>query len=168
MPVLESPKHEAFAEAVAEGASATAAYREHVADEGTTTGSCMTLASRLLQQVEVALRVAELRKSFEHVLEHKLGVRQETMARYLLSVIETPIGEITINSPLCQEYKRTRKMVGRGEEAEEWEVEQVKKPAALDAVDKLVKMAGWYSTEKLQIEAGDALALVLAKARGQS
>lgn len=150
MPALKNPKHEAFAQAVAEGQSGTAAYRAEIADSGTKTEACMTAASRLLADDKVSSRVAELRTSFREVLEKKLGVRQETVARFLLSVMETPVEEVCENSVLAQEVKRSRKFVGKGEDAEEWEVEQVKTPSKMDAAKELNKMAGWYEPEEVK------------------
>lgn len=159
MPVLKNAKHEAFAQAVAEGLSGCAAFRAHVAEEGTKTEACMTGASRLMARDEVKLRVAELRTSFREVLEQKLGVRQETIGRFLVSVIDTPVEEVVPNSPLAQEIKRSRKVVGRGEDAEEWEVEQIKTPAKLDAVEKLAKMAGWYEPEKQEVKVSGSISI---------
>ena len=150
MPVLKNQKHEAFAQAVAEGMSGTAAYRANVAEPGTKTESCMSLASVLLSDLKIASRVAELRTSFREILEKKLGVRQETVARFLLSVMETPVEEVCENSALAQEVKRSRKFVGKGEDAEEWEIEQVKTPSKMDAAKELNKMAGWYEPEEVK------------------
>jgi hypothetical protein len=111
----------------------------------------MTAASRLLADDKVKSRVAELRTSFREVLEQQLGVKQETMARYLLGIIETPVGEVDENSSLAQEVKKSRKFVGKGEEAQEWEVEQIKTPSKLDAINTLNKMAGWYEPERVEI-----------------
>jgi hypothetical protein len=154
MPVLTNKKWEFFAQAVAEGMSGCAAYRQHVAATGTKTEACMANASRLLADANVALRVAELRASFHEVLEKKLGVRQETIARFLLSVIETPVEEVCENSALAQEVKRSRKVVGKGEDAEEWETEQVKTPSKLDAAKELNKMAGWYEPDEINVTMG--------------
>ncbi len=150
MPALKNQKHEAFAQAVAEGMSGTAAYRANVAAIGTKTETCMCEASTLLSDPKVSQRVAELRTSFREVLEKKLGVRQETVARFLLSVMETPVEEVCENSALAQEVKRSRKFVGKGEDAEEWEVEQVKTPSKMDAAKELNKMAGWYEPEEVK------------------
>lgn len=150
MPVLKNQKHEAFAQAVAEGMSGTAAYRANVAEPGTKTESCMSLASVLLSDLKIASRVAELRTSFREVLEKRLGVRQETIARFLVGVLETPVEEVSENSPLAQEVKRSRKFVGRGEDAEEWEIEQIKTPSKMDAAKELNKMAGWYEPEEVK------------------
>lgn len=103
-----------------------------------------------MSDVNVSSRVADLRMSFKEVLESKLGVKQETLARHLLSIIETPVGEVSQDSPLCQEYARSRKIVGKGEEAEEWETEKVKTPSKLDAIKELNKMAGYYAPEQVE------------------
>jgi hypothetical protein len=150
MPALKLPQHEAFAQAVAEGKSGTAAYRDTIAAAGTKTESCMSLASVLLSDLKISSRVAELRMSFRDILEKRLGVKQETVARFLISVMETPVEEVCENSVLAQEVKRSRKFVGKGEEAEEWEVEQVKTPSKMDAAKELNKMAGWYEPEEVK------------------
>lgn len=150
MPALKNQKWEQFAQAVAEGMSGTAAYRATIAATGTKTESCMCEASTLLSDPKVSQRVAELRTSFREILEKKLGVRQETVARFLLSVMETPVEEVCENSALAQEVKRSRKFVGKGEDAEEWEIEQVKTPSKMDAAKELNKMAGWYEPEEVK------------------
>lgn len=168
MPALKNQKHEAFAQAVAEGMSGAGAYRATIAEPGTKTEACISAASRLLADDNVSLRVAELRMSFREVLEKKLGVRQETIARFLVSVMETPGEEVanTPYSPLVQEIKRSRKVVGRGEDAEEWETEQVKMPTKMDAAEKLNKMAGWYEPEKVEHSGDDKLLAALSAIRG--
>lgn len=158
MPALKNQKHENFARGVAEGMSGCASYRAHVADKGAKTDTCMTNASRLLADAKVELRVEELRTSFRDVLEKKLGIRQETIARFLAAVIETPVEEVVPDSSLAQEVKRSRKMVGKGEDAEEWEVEQIKTPSKLDAAKELNKMAGWYEPEEVKHSGSVAIA----------
>lgn len=108
----------------------------------------MCNASQLLSDTKIAQRVSELRTSFRDILENKLGVKQETIARTLLAIIEIPIGDVDETHSLAQEVKKTRKFKGKGEDAEEWEVEQIKTPSKLDAIDKLNRMAGWYEPEK--------------------
>ena len=96
------------------------------------------------------------------MLEQKLGVRQETIARFLVACMETPVEEVAENSPLAQEVKRSRKFVGKGEDAEEWEVEQVKTPSKLDAAKELNKMAGWYQPDKVEHSGDEKLLAALA------
>ena len=152
MPALKNPKHEAFCQGIAEGMSGCASYRAYVAEPGALTTTCMCNASQLLSDPKVSQRVKELRTNFRDVLEHKLGVKQETIARFLVSVLDTPVEEVEGNSPLAQEIKRSRKFVGRGEEAEEWEVEQIKTPSKMEAAEKLNKMAGWYEPDKIETD----------------
>lgn len=154
---LDNPDWENFCQSIAEGSSGAAAYREHIAKLGTKVNTCMTQASIMLSDPKISQRVSDLRKSFKEVLENKLGVKQETLARHLLSIIETPVGEVTEESPLCQEFTRTRQKVGHGEEAEEWETEKVKTPSKLDAIKELNKMAGYYAPERVEHSGGVAL-----------
>lgn len=140
---LLNPKHEAFAQAVAEGCSGAQAYRENVSDQ-CTTASAMVGASRVLADINVALRVQELRMSFREVLEKKIGFKQETAARFLAEVIMTPLSEVTVSSPLCQEWSRV--------DGEHSSTERIKMPSKLDALDKLNKMAGWYEADKVAVE----------------
>lgn len=144
--------HERFAQAVAEGMSATAAYRLHVAADGSSTATCMCNSSRLMADAKVKQRVADLRKDFREVLENQLGVRRETIARKLVEIIETPPEEIanTPNSPLAQKIKRKRMRVGQGEEAEEWETEEVEASSRMDAIKELNKMAGFHAPEQIE------------------
>ena len=146
MPVLENQKHEAFAQEVAEGASATTAYRVHIAVPATRIENCMSSASRLMADAKVASRVSELRRDFSFALENRLGVRRETLARFLVSVIETPPSEVDANSPLCQEHTETTSVYGTSR--------RTKMPSKLDAVEKLIKMAGWYAPQKIEHSGG--------------
>jgi len=141
-----SPKHEKFCQGIAAGQFACAAYLEHVS-QGGTTKTAMEAASRLLADCKIAARIAELQTSFAEVLEKKLGVKRETIARSLVEIIKTPVGEVDETSPLCQEYKRSRRVTGAGEDAAEWQTEHVKTPSKIDAIDRLNKMAGWYEPE---------------------
>jgi len=144
--MLTNPKHEAFALAVAEGLSATQAYRHHVGR--CTTKSAMEAGSRLLADVKVASRVAELRIGFRKLLEDRLGVSRETIARYFVSILETPVGEVDENSSLCQEYRRTRRIRSQGNGTEEWETEQIKMLSKMDAAKQLAQLCGWNEPEQ--------------------
>jgi len=138
---IDLPQHEAFAQAVAEGLSGAAAYRREISDSCTYETSVVG-ASKLLANPNVRVRVDELRCSFDRLLVEKLGVKQETIARYLIDVIETPVSEVTRGHKLCQEYHYAETMHGA--------VEKVKMPSKLEAVEKLVKMAGWNAPEKVE------------------
>lgn len=100
---------------------------------------------------KIQARIAELRVTFKECLEQKLGIRQESVARFLHTIIETPVGSVDENHPLAQEMQRTRRAVGRGEDAEEWETEKIKIPSKTEAASLLNKMAGWNADEKLAV-----------------
>lgn len=160
MPVLENLKHELFAQAIAEGSSATAAYRSHVAEPNTRIEHCMSGASRLMADAKVESRVAELRREFAYVLENRFGVRRETLARFLVGVMVTPIGEVDENHPLCQEYMTAPNQHGISS--------RYKMPSNLDAVEKLIKLTGWYAPEKIEHSGGlDGLIAELTGARSR-
>lgn len=138
---LAHPRHEAFCQAIAEGLTAVSAYRREVSDE-CTYESAMQAASKLMADFNIRSRVDELRVSFEELLVKRLGVRQETLARYLLDVIETPVADVHKGHKLCQEYQYSEHQHGVNE--------KTKMPSKLEAVEKLVKMAGWNAPEKVE------------------
>lgn len=143
------PKHEAFAQAVADGCSATEAYRRCIAGPDCKTASCMSEGSQLLQLPEVAERVKMLRTNMRRVLEEKLGVKQETIARYLMEVLETPVGDVEEGHRLAQEQgKFGMKMFSKAE-----------------AAKILNQMAGWNAPEKVQavVTSSESVALALEK-----
>ncbi len=112
---------------------------------------------------KVRQRVAVLRKSFREVLENQLGVRRETIARKLVEIIETPVEEVanSSNSPLAQKIKRKRLFVGRGDDKEEWETEEIETSSRMDAIKELNKMAGWHEAEKVEVSGDDTLKAAL-------
>ncbi len=95
-----------------------------------------------MADLNIRSRIEELRLSFEELLTKRLGVTQESIARYLLDVIETPVSDVHKGHKLCQEYQYTEHMNGANE--------KVKMPSKLEAVEKLVKMAGWNAPEKVE------------------
>lgn len=138
---LALPQHEAFAQAVAEGLSAAAAYRREISNECTYESSVQA-ASKLMADFNVRSRVEELRSSFEEILVDRLGVKQETLARYLMAVIQTPLADVTVDHELCQEYSRT--------DGDKVTTEKVKMPSKLEAMKQLISMAGWNAPEKTE------------------
>lgn len=146
MTPLENPKHEAFCQGIAEGLSATSSYRENVAGNGTTTDSCMAQSCRLMADIKIRSRIAELRKEFGEVLEHSLGIRRETIARHLTAIITTPISEVHQAHEMCQEYSEVQTQHGT--------TIKCKMPSKLDALKELCKLAGWYAPEKIEHSGG--------------
>lgn len=139
MPALKNPKHEAFAQAIANGSTGVQAYRDEVAI-GCTTISAMVQASRLLADDKVSLRVAELQKLAETTLEKRLGWNKEKALSYLVEILETPVGEVDKLHRLAQEYKDTE------------DSSQVKLPSKADAMKQISAMCGWNEPEKHTLE----------------
>lgn len=137
MPALKNPKHEAFAQAIANGATGVQAYRDEVAI-GCTTASAIQAASRLLSDVNVSSRVEELQKLAETTLEKRLGWSKEKALSYLVEILETPVGEVDKNHRLAQEYKDTE------------DSSQVKLPSKADAMKQIATMCGWNAPDKVE------------------
>ena len=144
--MLLSPRHEQFAQKVASGASAAQAYRETYPTASTATAE--THGPELLRRRQVAVRVDELKGIQRAVVTEEFKVTREDMIRYLHEVLITPVGDIDADHILAQEVTRSRRVRGRGEDAEEWETEKIRMPAKMEAADKLIKMAGWYAPDK--------------------
>jgi len=150
MPVLKNAKHECFAQEIARGAKALKAYE--VAGYKPDTAS----ASRLSGRPEVRARVAEL----QEVSAQGTTLDLHRTLVYLERVILTPIVQVDERSDLCQEFTMT-------ERAGTTTV-RCKMPGKLDAIEKLIKLRGWYAPEKVAMDAGDKLGDLLARIRNRS
>ncbi len=139
MPALKNQKHEKFAQAVANGSTGVQAYKDQVS-EGCTTMSAMTQASRLLADVKISSRVAELQKLANDTLEKRLGWNKEKALTYLVEVLETPIGEVDKLHRLAQEYRDTE------------DGTTIKLPSKADALKQLAVMCGWNEPEKFTLD----------------
>lgn len=139
MPALKNQKHEKFAQAVANGSTGVQAYKDQVS-EGCTTMSAMTQASRLLADVKISSRVAELQKLANDTLEKRLGWNKEKALTYLVEVLETPIGEVDKLHRLAQEYRDTE------------DGTTIKLPSKADAMKQLAIMCGWNEPEKFTLD----------------
>ena len=73
--------------------------------------------------------------------------RHEVLA-FCASVMRAPLSTLPVDSPLIQEVKRTRRVTGQGESAEEWETEQIKLPTKLDAGKLAAALEGWNAADK--------------------
>lgn len=134
-----SEQHEAFAQAVASGSPAVQAYRKHVAEPETCYETCCVEACTLMRRPNVAKRVGELRKSFKDFLDQELGLRQETVVKYLVDAMYTPHSEITPDHHLCAG-------VTPGKFGDK--IEAVDK---LGATGLLLSMTGWKAPEKTEL-----------------
>lgn len=129
---LQNARHERFAQLLAEGRSQSAAYREVFPRSRRWTGAGLhPEASRLSRKVSA--RVSELQAE----IAKQVCIEKAEVVRLLASVLQTPIGEITPKSPLCQRYqvKADGTVV----------VEMLSKMAAADLICKLL---GYYAPEK--------------------
>jgi mRNA-degrading endonuclease YafQ of YafQ-DinJ toxin-antitoxin module len=135
MPALKNPKHESFAQAVANGSTGVQAYRSEISN-GCTVKTAMEAASRILADRKVATRVEELQKLAETTLKKRLEWDKEKALSYLVEILETPIGEVTKDHRLAQEYRDTE------------DCSQVKLPSKADAMKQLAVMCGWNDPER--------------------
>lgn len=90
---------------------------------------------------------------------------REQLVKFHVNVMETPISEVDEHSPLCQELKRTRRFKGKGEQAEEWEVETIKMPCKKGSADSLAKLLGLNAAEEFNVGASDEMKNLLLKIR---
>lgn len=137
MPSLKNPKHEAFAQAVANGSTGVQAYRDCVSD-GCTTKTAMEAASRILADCKVSARVEELQKLAETTLEKRLQWDKEKALSYLVEILETPIGEVDRLHRLAQELRETE------------DGTTIKLPSKADAMKQLAVMCGWNEPEQVR------------------
>ncbi len=161
MPALKNLKHEAFAQAVANGSTGVQAYRSEISDK-CTTKSAMEQASVLLSDLNIASRVEELQKKARDTLEKRLGWSKEKAVAYLVEVLETPVGELHNMHRLTNEMTVENRGGSRGklyrgnapegneQQSEDVEVVKLKGISKADAMKQLAAMAGWNEPEKIE------------------
>lgn len=145
-PVLLNPKWEAFAQAVASGLSASEAYRK-IGGKGK---NADVIASRMLVNVGIRDRIAELKKAGAD----KVVFTIEDALKLAIEIINTPAGEVDRNHRLCQEYSET---IGEMSSSKRF-----KMPDKLAALEKIIKMKGWYAPEKNEHSIAIAFAFISA------
>tara|TARA_B110000495_G_scaffold203492_1_gene227456 strand:- start:950 stop:1450 length:501 start_codon:yes stop_codon:yes gene_type:complete len=139
---LTNPRHEIFAQLVATGKTATAAYKK--AGYTAKTRSAISNACRLLTKADILDRVGFLRKKTEARLE----LSREKLAEHLWDVVFTPIGNIDAQSPLCQESKITEDKDGNV-------TTLIKSSGKVESARLLCDMQGWKEPEKIINEDGE-------------
>lgn len=165
--MLENAKHEAFARAVADGSTQSAAYWEHVSERACMPKTAWECASRLLADAKVRARVAELRAQANTIATEHLALTKEEALGFLARVVRTPINQVDAGSDLCQEHSEDAIQIGgpvgklkRGDSPEGNErVEpsrtvirtRVKMPGKIDAVKQVAVMCGWNAPEKVEV-----------------
>lgn len=132
-----SSKEEAFALAFFEERNGRKAWMKAFPNSKCTDSSADTLASRMLNKVEVQELLFELDRKAESTVIMSKKERME----WLSKVVVTPVGEVHEGSDLCQEYKEDE----RGNRS-------YKMPSKLGAIAELNKMDGAYAPQKHEVE----------------
>lgn len=89
MPALKNQKHEAFAQAVALGMPASQAYVEHVSRGGKCSERTAEVeGSKLANNPDLSLRIAELRKGVGEAADKKFGLTKEKWLDRLVTIAD--------------------------------------------------------------------------------
>ena len=140
MPALANPRHELFAQAVASGKSASAAYRQ----SGATGKNADVHAAKLVVKSSIRERVAELKEA----QSKKCEMTRDQLRQFLVDVIRAKPEEASFQNSLCE---ITMSKVGPA----------VVFPNKLGAAAQLAKLTGWNEVEKVSVETGDTLSAFL-------
>lgn len=94
-------------------------------------------ASRLSKNSEVCRFMDELAAELD---KEAIASRQECL-EFLTSIIRTPVGQVTAESPLAQELNESESGV------------RIKMPGKIEAVRELAKLAGYNEPERVDVNA---------------
>lgn len=148
MPILENNRHELFCHGLAKGMTVDAAYEK--AGYSQNRGN----AARLNANESVIARVLELKGAASDGVVLTLAMKRKV----LHDIVMTPIGSIDEHSILCQELttrweggKQGRLKNSNENESPEYEVEKVKKPDILKAIELDAKLAGEFKAEEVNV-----------------
>ena len=130
MPALKNPKHEAFAQAVANECSAAEAYRQ---GWGCSAKSAETAGPRLARDVQVSSRISELRNEASEASK----LTRQGMVRWLERIITAKPSEASADSDICETV-----MTKMGPFTQLCN--------KLTAAEKLIKMAGWNEPDEVE------------------
>ena len=147
--VILKPEQQRYAELVALGENPSAAYGmafgggEPMKPEAKRQGVC-----RLSRNVTVQDEIRRIRAEAEKML----GGVVMTLAQkriYLNRIMTTPLSEIGPDSVLCSEITVSKPYKKDGDQQMElWEVEKIKKPDVLRAMELDAKLAGEFSDDR--------------------
>ncbi len=131
---------EEFALCMADGKSAAEAYR--VTHPKVTNATAETNGPKMHRDTQVALRVKFLQKKVEDKVTDEFAWDKVDTLKWCLEIAQTPIGKVDQDHPLCQEYSRT--------DGNDSTTVRYKMPAKLEAMEKIIKIRGWYEPDKVQ------------------
>jgi hypothetical protein len=146
MASLKNVRHEKFAQCVASGLSGADAYRRAAEYSGKQADGN---AANWMKRSGVRERIEELKAE----AADKCSLSREQALDWLASVIRTPAGQVTKDSPLCQSYKVTGG------------VEEIRMPDKIAAVTQIAKMCGWHTPDKIHLQAEDTLTAFMQSIR---
>jgi len=134
-------RQERFCEFVASGMTGTEAYLQ--AGWKCNRDAARASAAETLAKPSIKERIAEIRAKDSQKSEYK----RADMVRYLVAVLQTPVGEIDANSPLVQEF--TIDTIGEATIRK-----RVKMMGKIEAARLLVDIMGWKEPEHHVVETG--------------
>lgn len=139
-----NPRQQKFAELMAAGQTAKAAYFEafpRCRSEKTAEAE----GSRLSKNPKVMEMIEAIQWETTDTLKSELIASKKELAEFLTEVIRTPAGTIDEEHKLCQSFKFTK-----GERS-------LKIPDKIKAAERLSKLMGYDKPEQVKVEAGDSL-----------
>jgi Terminase small subunit len=145
MPALRDPRHERFAQAIADKRVSNAeAFRVAFDKANLATNVAGASASRLLRDVKVSARIAELKAQAEAAS----ALSREQLVKFLVGVIRAKPSEASLENPHCEiAFSRSGK--------------EAVFPNKLQAAAQLTRMCNWEAGQKITLEAGDSLSAFL-------
>jgi len=153
----ETPSHQLsgpqqkFAEGIVAGLTNTAAYM--AAYPGAEETSAMSNAGRLIGNDEIQKEIARLRKLAEMVAGSAVMTLVETLI-YLSDVVRTPVGQLTPDSPLTQEWAEDENAFGTKK--------KVKGCCKLKSLELLSRLTGRFQ-DTLKLDADKVVRVVIGE-----
>lgn len=144
-----NPRQEKFCQAWAINGNATESYEE-VSNCSRAVAS--TMGWKWLQKVEIKQRIAEIQGEAADIA----GANKESLVAWWRSVMDTPVGQVTRDHPLAQEYQDGESGI------------KVKMPSKESAAKELARLTGAYEPEKVEISAeGELIDLIRGVSGGK-
>ena len=131
MPILKNAKHEAFAQAVADGASAAEAYTKKVSKGKCSKANAETSGPALARSPQVALRIQELKGS----QAEKAEMSRDDLRKWCERILRANPSEASEDSDICETV-----MTKAGP--------FTALCSKVAAFDRLVKLCGWNEPER--------------------